>query len=93
MKKTAVLLYPQFSEYELTVALSILMQGKKYTVGMTEENRKKTGVFEPENYSEEPVVRDGNLITARGREFIQFGTVLGQALNLSFDRQWYKGRA
>lgn len=26
MKKTAVLLYPQFSEYELSVALSILMQ-------------------------------------------------------------------
>ncbi|QWU16026.1 Putative intracellular protease/amidase [Paenibacillus sophorae] len=181
MKKTAVLLYPQFSEYELTVALSILMQGKKpvvtvglndravrgeaglqcipdttiaevdqaeidsllltgcmdilalqneadlikfirrtgskasviasissspfllakagllqgkkYTVGMTEENRKKTGVFEPENYSEEPVVRDGNLITARGRGFIQFGTLLGQALNLSFDGDWYKGRA
>ncbi|GEM_PF-2735943 len=26
MKKTAELLYPQFSEYELSVALSILMQ-------------------------------------------------------------------
>lgn len=25
MKKTAVLLYPEFSEYELTTALSILM--------------------------------------------------------------------
>lgn len=29
MKKTVVLLYPEFSEYELSVALSILMQGKK----------------------------------------------------------------
>ncbi|MGF9976757.1 hypothetical protein [Viridibacillus arvi] len=29
MKKTAILLYPQFSEYELTTALSILMQGGK----------------------------------------------------------------
>lgn len=27
MKKTAVLIYPNFSEYELTTALSILMQG------------------------------------------------------------------
>jgi len=26
MKKTAVLLYPQFNEYELSVSLSILMQ-------------------------------------------------------------------
>ena len=39
MKKTAVLLYPQFSEYELTVALSILMQGKKQvvTVGLNKQ--------------------------------------------------------
>lgn len=29
MKKTAVLIYPHFSEYELTTALSILMQGAK----------------------------------------------------------------
>gem|GEM_PF-4456080 len=29
MKKTAVLLYPQFSEYEWIVALSIFMQGNK----------------------------------------------------------------
>ena len=29
MKKTAVLIYPNFSEYELTTALSILMQGAK----------------------------------------------------------------
>lgn len=39
MKKTALLLYPQFSEYEMSVALSILMQGGKpvITVGVTKE--------------------------------------------------------
>ena len=155
MKKTAVVLYPQFSEYELSIALSILMQGekpvvtvgvnkqpilgesgltcipdttidelnvneidsllltgcmdifaleneekilefisqveskatvigsissspyllakagmlkgKKYTIGMTEEQRDHLGVFEKENYSDELVVRDGKIITARGR--------------------------
>lgn len=38
MNKTAVLLYPQFSEYELSVALSILMQGEKpvVTVGLNQ---------------------------------------------------------
>ncbi|USK36520.1 DJ-1/PfpI family protein (plasmid) [Bacillus sp. F19] len=178
MKKTAVLLYPQFSEYELSVALSILMQGekpvitvgisnqpirgesgltclpdttidnlnyddidsllltgcmdifslegerklfeflqqieskvsviasissspyllakagilkgKKYTIGMTKENREMTGVFERENYCESLVVQDGNLITARGRGFIRFGTLFGKALNLTFDDNWYK---
>lgn len=178
LKKTAVILYPQFSEYELSVALSILMQGnkpvitvglnrlpiqgesglscvtdttfdeinleevdsllltgcmdimslieeeklthfikkaatkerviasisssplllakagvlkgKKYTVGLTEENINKSGVFEKENFSEELVVQDGNIITARGRGFIRFGKCLGNALNLEFDERWYQ---
>lgn len=39
MKKTGVLLFPLFSEYELTVALSILKQGNKpiTTIGITAE--------------------------------------------------------
>ncbi|MEK4130164.1 DJ-1/PfpI family protein [Solibacillus sp. FSL W8-0474] len=39
MKKTAIILYPQFSEYELSVALSILMQGNKpiVTVGLDKQ--------------------------------------------------------
>jgi protein deglycase len=178
VKKTAVLLYPQFSEYELTVALSILMQGKKqvvtvglnkqpikgesglscvadatvdeinfeeidslllpgcmdimslyqeerlfdfikqvvtketviasissspillaragvlggkkYTVGMSKENMEKSGVFEMGNYSEQIVVQDGNIITARGRGFVRFGEYLGKALNLEFDERWYQ---
>lgn len=38
-KKTAILLYPDFSEYELTAALSILMQGGKPVsfIGLTTE--------------------------------------------------------
>ncbi|KIL51096.1 DJ-1/PfpI family protein [Jeotgalibacillus campisalis] len=178
MKKTAILLYPQFSEYELSVALSILMQGnkpsvtvglnhqpikgesglsclvdssvdeikfsefdslllpgcmdvmtfikepkltefvkqvnssetviasisssplllakagllrgRKFTVGLTEEAIENLGVFEKENYSEDVVVKDGNIITARGRGFIRFGIEFGKALKLTFDESWYK---
>ncbi|WP_423410160.1 DJ-1/PfpI family protein [Heyndrickxia sp. MSNUG] len=178
MKKTAVLLYPQFSEYELSVALSVLMQGekpvitvsldkspikgesglscipdksfedlntdeidslllpgcmdinslqnkekysefinqaskrewviasissspmllaeagvlvgRKYTVGLIKEFMEESGVFEMENYSDELVVQDGNIITARGRGFIRFGCCLGSALGLEFDERWYR---
>lgn len=179
MKKTAVLLYPQFSEYELSVALSILMQGgkpvvtvglndssikgeaglsciadrtldnieaedvdsllmpgcmnifnledehkyidfikhvasnedvtfasisssplllakagilknKKYTIGMLEQDRDEAEVFEKENYVEELVVQDGNIITAWGSGFIRFGTTFGKALKVNFDENWYK---
>lgn len=177
MKKTMVLLYPEFSEYELSVALSILMQGqkpmitvgltgapikgesgltciaditarevnlneidsvilpgcmdvitlineealidlvkeaaskdmviaaisssptllakagilegRKFTVGMPEEGRTTLGIFEEKNYSDEVVVRDGNIITARGKAFIRFGISLGEALKLDFDENWY----
>jgi protein deglycase len=178
MKKTAVLLYPLFSEYELSVALSILMQGgkeiitvgitdqpikgesgltcvpdvsidevnlheidslllpgcmdvgilineqglfnflkevtnnetiiasissspfllakagilkgKRYTVGLPEEALTNLEVFEVENFSRELVVQDGNLITARGSGFIEFGQLFGQALGLNFDLNWYQ---
>lgn len=177
MKKTMVLLYPEFSEYELSVALSILMQGqkpiitvgltkdpikgesgltciadinvrevnlneidsvllpgcmdvitlineealidlikeaaskdiviaaisssptllakagilegRKFTVGMPEEGRTKLGIFEEKNYSDEVVVCDGNIITARGKAFIRFGISLGEVLKLDFDEDWY----
>ncbi|WP_042147800.1 DJ-1/PfpI family protein [Paucisalibacillus sp. EB02] len=178
MKKTAVLLYPEFSEYELTTALSILMQGgkpitiisqskepvkgeagmtclpelaldevnvgdydsllltgcmdiqevaksdeyiqfikeissqegfvvasissspyllakagvlkgKRYTVGLYEEARKATPYFEEENYVEELVVEDRNLITSRGSAFIEWGVRFGKALNLDFEAGWY----
>lgn len=179
MKKTAVLLYPQFSEYELSVALSILMQGekpvvtvglnrspirgesgltciadetldnidvheidsllmpgcmdifnleeefkyigfikrlarqenmiiasisssplllakagilknKKYTVGLLEKAIDESGVFEKENYVDELVVQDGNIITAWGSGFIRFGTYFGKALHLNFSENWYR---
>lgn len=179
LKKTAVLLYPQYSEYELSVALSILMQAEKpvvtvgvthqpikgeaglvcqpdatvdeinpedidsllltgcldifslpeeqverlvgfikkvtnrdtvigsissspyllakagllkdktYTIGMYEEDRKKTGLFDEALYSSALVVQDGNMISARGSGFIRFGKLFGQALNLKFDERWY----
>lgn len=179
-KKTAVLLYPLYSEYELSVALSILMQGnkevvtvginpkpvkgeagltcvpdtsvdeldieeidslllpgcmdvgtlkdekkwfdfikkaaneqtiiasissspfllakagvlkgKKYTVGLPKEALSSLEVFEVENYSNDLVVQDGNIITARGSGFIHFGELFGKSLGLEFDMNWYRAR-
>ncbi|WP_274309993.1 DJ-1/PfpI family protein [Solibacillus daqui] len=178
MKKTAVLIYPNFSEYELTTALSILMQGAKpvsiisidkepvkgeagltlmadqtidqinyeefdsllltgcmdvfaiidntkyidfikkisnqdnfiiasissspallakagllknnnYTVGLLEEARNNSGLFEGANYVNELLVKDGNIITAWGSAFIKFGILFGKSLDLQFEEGWY----
>lgn len=69
-----------------------LLKDHKYTVGMKEEQRKEAGVFKEENYCNDLVVQDGNILTARGRAFIEFGKRLGHLLNLEFDSNWYLGR-
>jgi protein deglycase len=69
-----------------------VLKGKKYTVGLPEEALPNLGVFEVENYTRELVVQDGNLITARGSGFVEFGELFGNALGLNFDMNWYKSR-
>jgi protein deglycase len=77
------------SSSPLLLARAGILKGKKYTVGLSADSRTASGCFEEENYSHDQVVRDGNLITARGRAFIDFGAVFGRALDLSFDLLWY----
>lgn len=90
---TGIILYPQFSEYEICapyfLAKAGILIGKKYTVGLTQEQRDFLGVFEEENYSMNGVVRDGDVITSRGRYFIDFAFAIGDALGLKYDKAWY----
>ncbi|MFJ7838043.1 DJ-1/PfpI family protein [Lysinibacillus sphaericus] len=65
-----------------------VLKDKYYTVGLPLEGMKQLGVFDLSYYSDELIVQDGRIITARG--FIQFGLALGKALQLDFDEQWYK---
>ncbi|MNJ65224.1 hypothetical protein D3C77_612220 [compost metagenome] len=58
---------------------------------MYEEQRKEIGIFNEENYCNDLVVQDGNILTARGRGFIEFGKRFGQLLKLDFDSNWYYG--
>ncbi|WP_279326884.1 DJ-1/PfpI family protein [Bacillus litorisediminis] len=89
----------QFASNELVIAAissspyllakAGVLTEKKYTVGLTMESIEKLDVFDKNNYSEELIVQDGNVITARGRGFIRFGIYLGKALCLEFDESWY----
>lgn len=65
------------------------LKGKTYTVGLNQESRNALQVFDESKYSGNILVKDGNLITARGRAFISFGLVYGKALGLEFDENWY----
>ncbi|WP_255504994.1 DJ-1/PfpI family protein [Lysinibacillus sphaericus] len=67
-----------------------VLKNKKYTVGLSPEGMDKLGFFDLSHLSEDLVVQDGNIITARGKGFIQFGITVGKALQLSFDENWYR---
>lgn len=77
------------SSSPLLLARAGFLKGKRYTVGLSAEARIACGDFEDASHSDDLVVRDGNLITARGRAFVEFGRMLGRALDLSFDPSWY----
>jgi predicted MFS family arabinose efflux permease len=67
-----------------------ILEGHHYTVGLTCEQRDILGVFDEVKYSSNLVVRDGKLLTARGRAFVEFGIQFGEILGLTFDRHWYR---
>lgn len=85
------LIIASISSSPYLLAKAGVLDHHKYTVGIHEAERKKIGVFNEENYCHELVVQDGNLLTARGRAFIEFGHRFGQLLNLDFHRDWYSG--
>ncbi|WP_408006153.1 DJ-1/PfpI family protein [Pseudalkalibacillus sp. A8] len=72
------------------LAMSGLLDGKKYTTGLTSEQRSFLDTFNNATLIEAPVVVDGKLITARGSHFIEFAIKIGEALDLDFDRSRYK---
>ncbi|UHA73714.1 DJ-1/PfpI family protein [Paenibacillus sp. 481] len=66
-----------------------ILHGKKYTVGLNEEQRSFLGVFNEEQYCHEGVVQAGNIVTARGRYYKQFAFQVADYLNLSYSKDWY----
>lgn len=71
------------------LSMSGLLSERKYTTGLTANQRDFLGTFNEDNYIDSPVVIDRNLITARGAAFIEFAIQYGELLNLNFDKSWY----
>ncbi|WP_240056509.1 DJ-1/PfpI family protein [Bacillus mesophilum] len=71
------------------LSMSGLLDHKKYTTGLTFEQRRFLGTFNEKNYSSSNVVIDKNMITAKGSAFIEFAFGFGDLLNLKFNKDWY----
>ncbi len=73
-----------------------VLADRPYTVTMAREQRDFLGCFAEESFRYEPVVTNGNVITAQGHAFAAFGLAVGNYLNpeLSDDvYSFYEGRA
>jgi len=66
-----------------------MLKDKKYMAGIPEEFLEQLG-FQRENYvGDGQFVRDGNVVTAMGFGFVEFGVEFGKALGLDFHPGWY----
>lgn len=73
-----------------------LLDGVKYTVTFTAGQRRFLGVFPEEGFEFRDVVRSGNVITAQGHAFVEFGLAvaetLGAVVNVEGARTFYRGQ-
>jgi putative intracellular protease/amidase len=63
-----------------------LLQGKKFCVGMYEEDRDEFSFFEYENQQRAPIVVDGNVITAMGAAFREFAVSVAEKMGYKCDK-------
>lgn len=66
-----------------------VLKGRRYTIGMYEEDMEAMGCFDRDLLVKDEIVEDGQVITAVGAGFVRFGIAFGKALGLDFDTSWY----
>lgn len=72
-----------------------VLAGRPYTVTFTREQRDFLGCFDETGFRYEPVIQDGNVITAQGHAFVAFGLAVARHLygDLNEDTHaFYEGR-
>jgi putative intracellular protease/amidase len=71
------------------LSMSGVLADKKYTTGLTADQRVFLSTFIEENFVDNKVVVDDYIITARGSAFIDFAFRFGDYLNLKYQKDWY----
>ncbi|WP_084218599.1 DJ-1/PfpI family protein [Jeotgalibacillus alimentarius] len=74
------------------LAQSGVLGDRKYTTGLTTEQRSFLGVFTEAHFVDAPTVVDGQIVTARGSAFIEFALEYGELLKLNIQKSWYGQR-
>lgn len=73
-----------------------VLGGRPYTVTYTQEQRTFLDCFDETGFRYEPLISDGNIITAQGHAFVAFGLAVAQHLRgtpSDDTRAFYEGRS
>jgi transcriptional regulator GlxA family with amidase domain len=77
------------SSGSVLLARAGLLRSRRFMTGVPKEHLAELG-FEPDNYVREgKILRSGNILTAQGHGFVNFGVEFGIMLGLSFSPAWY----
>ncbi|GIN72824.1 hypothetical protein J14TS2_32990 [Bacillus sp. J14TS2] len=72
------------------LSMSGILADKKFTTGLTADQREFLGTFTEDNFVNSQVVVDDYIITAKGSAFIDFAFKFGDYLNLQYQKGWYQ---
>lgn len=80
----------------IVAATAGLLEGRPYTTSLYRRFRDTLGCFLEEWFRRKPLVQAGNLITAQGFAFVEFGLCVGRALDAIGDlpavAAYYRGQ-
>lgn len=79
------------SSSPILLAKAGVLEGRKYCVGLFEEDIDEFDFLNREDIVKSPLVTDDNIVTALGLAYREFAIEVGQKLNLDCDEEWFSG--
>jgi protein deglycase len=79
------------SSSPILLAKSGLLDGKQFCAGLFEDDFNKYNFLNKELLLRQPIVIDGNIITAVGLAYREFGITVARKLNLECNENWFSG--
>lgn len=90
-KNNKDIIIASISSSPILLAKAGVLEGRKFCAGLFEEDIDKYSFIERRSIIRQPIVVDGNIITALGLAYREFGIEVGRKLNLKCDESWFSG--
>jgi 4-methyl-5(b-hydroxyethyl)-thiazole monophosphate biosynthesis len=79
------------SSSPILLAKAGVLEGRKYCIGLFEEDIDEYCFLNRKDIIKAPIVSDGNIITAFGLAYREFAIEVGRRLNFNCNEEWFSG--